>query len=141
MIKLNITIEENDEGMALKIESEKAGDSTFREFSCAKAFAEIISGTSKTVTRFSESAEIERRSNALLKSFEGATKKMFGRDIDDMIKDADKARKSGESIDSFLKRIAEEHAAKDKPAEDSAPDEQEKPAAPTPEAAAETTAG
>ena len=131
MLKLTITIEENDSGIGVIVasgadaECKKASD---REYSLGNMLANAVKGISPVLASASEYEEVARMAAPMLKSFEKATEKMFGKNPKDMFLAAKEAKERGEDIGDWLNKLAKDHAAET--AKDEAPADETKDAKP-----------
>ncbi len=131
MLKLTITLEENDSGIAVLVESgsdaecKKASD---REYSLGKMLANAVKGISPVLASASEYEQVARMAAPMLKSFEKATETMFGKNVKDMMAAAKEAKARGEDIGDWLSKTAEQHAAE--VAKDETPADETKDAKP-----------
>lgn len=128
MLKLTITLEENDTGIAVGIESgndEDCKKSSNREYILAKMIAESCKGIAPVLARAAESEEIARAAKPLLKSFFAATKSTFGKDPNELIAEAKAAHENGKDLGEWLAEVAKQHENESKGSEGPAPESRE----------------
>ena len=127
MLKLTITLEENDTGIAVAIESGSDADckkATTREYILCKTLAKSVSALAPILAHAAENEEIVRAAKPMLESFKNATINTFGKSPKEMLAAAKEARERGEDIGDWLHKLAEDHEAESK--EDAPADEKEK---------------